>query len=713
MKRLNIFLGAIVFLSFNISAQTVNRCGTVEKLNEFLQNNTESASVFHNVQDQLEHSSGFEQRGGVITIPVVVHVVYNGSAQNLSDLQVQSQIAVLNEDYRRTNLDAANTPNVFQGVAADCMIEFCLASRDPNGAPTNGIDRVSTTHGMWVDDDVKDASQGGADPWPHTSYLNIWVCDLDWGLLGYAYPPGVPGSIDGVVIGYHYFGSSDYGVFSSLNDPAYDLGRTTTHEVGHWLNLEHIWGDASCGNDNVADTPEQEGSHFGCPTHPYHVNLCGAGSSPNGEMFMNYMDYTDDYCMNMYSTGQKTRMTNAINNSRSSLLTSLGCTPPITIQLDAEMLDIVAPSGSLCSNSITPIVTLRNMGLTTLTSVTISYHIDAGSNSFYNWSGSLSTAQQINVTLPAMTTTTGSHTFTASTSNPNGSSDGNPSNDSNNSSFTVTASGNGAALPIAEGFQGAGFMPSGWTNVNPDSDDFTWEESGIGAWGASSASALFNNFDGDNTNNPDGTVDAFITGDFDFTNALWPDLKFTVAYARYDATYADGLKVYSSSDCGNSWNQIFYKFGPDLATAPDNTNSFVPSAAQWRDEIIAVPQLTGNPKVSFKFENNSGYGNNLYIDDINIYATPLGVEEIGKFSELHIYPNPSTGIFTLDLGTTIIDKGSIEIFNNIGQSVYSENFESAPHQLFSVDLSDFSSGVYFVNFKLGEQSITQKIILSK
>jgi hypothetical protein len=164
--------------------------------------------------------------------------------------------------------------------------------------------------------DVKSTANGGKDAWPNNDYLNIWICNLSGSILGYATPPfGNIGSDDGVVIGYNYFGTQ-----GTVQSP-YNKGRTTTHEVGHWLNLEHLWGSGwrSCGNDNVGDTPTQEEENYGCPAFPHNANSCGT-TNTDGDMFMNYMDYTNDACMNMFTEGQKTRMIAAINQSRQNLL---------------------------------------------------------------------------------------------------------------------------------------------------------------------------------------------------------------------------------------------------------------------------------------------------------------------------------------------------------------------------------------------------------
>jgi len=269
------------------------------------------------------HPRGDDSRA-LYNIPVVVHVVYNTAAENISDAQVQSQIDVLNRDFSRTNTDASGTPSVWQSIAANCDIQFCLATVDPNGNPTTGIVRKATSVTSFsTNDAVKYSSSGGDNAWTSSKYLNIWVCDLGSGYLGYAQFPGGPSATDGVVIDYQAFGTT-----GTATAP-FHLGRTATHEVGHWLNLYHIWGDdgSSCsGSDGVSDTPNQGDENYGCP--PFPTLSCSNG--PNGDMFMNYMDYTDDGCMNLFTNGQKARMQAlfATGGARNSLLTSNGCGAP-------------------------------------------------------------------------------------------------------------------------------------------------------------------------------------------------------------------------------------------------------------------------------------------------------------------------------------------------------------------------------------------------
>ena len=361
-KILTILLaGATLFLN----AQ--ERCGTTAITEKMMLENLEYANARSKVNNQTEkwienHPNHSEKT--IITIPVVVHVVWKTNTQNISDAQIQSQIDVLNEDYRRTNVDQINTPSVWQSIAADSEIEFCLATTDPNGNTTTGIDRVQTTHGQFgMDSDIHTASAGGADDWPNDDYLNIWVCNIQSGLLGYASPPSNwIGDGDGLVIGYQYFGRT-----GTVQSP-YNKGRTATHEIGHWLNLDHVWGGwGSCGNDQVSDTPKQESENYSCPAFPLHPNACST-TNANGDMFMNYMDYTNDACMNLFTNGQKTRMLAAINQYRPNMLNHDLCTGTVgvaeTLNQKRELIKIVDVLGRTTTNqpTNTPLFYIYNDG---------------------------------------------------------------------------------------------------------------------------------------------------------------------------------------------------------------------------------------------------------------------------------------------------------------------------------------------------------------
>ncbi len=351
MKNCLLFL-----LIASISFATAQRnCGTVEHFNQLLiedpalQQARQEIETF--TQNFVASGAGNNSRA-LITIPVVVHVVYNTAAQNVSDAQIQSQIDVMNADFRKLNTDWTSTPAVFQSLVADCEIQFCLAQRDPNGNASTGIIRKQTSSTSFsTNDNVKRSANGGDDAWPSSSYLNLWVCPLAGTLLGYAQFPGGPAATDGVVITYTGFGTTGTAA------APFDKGRTATHEVGHWLNLYHIWGDdgtACTGSDNVSDTPNQADENYGCPAFP----AVSCSNGPNGDMFMNYMDYTNDACMFMFTTGQKARMQALFTTggARASLLTSLGCQPPAPVLCNAvtglNASNVTANSATISWNAV-------------------------------------------------------------------------------------------------------------------------------------------------------------------------------------------------------------------------------------------------------------------------------------------------------------------------------------------------------------------------
>jgi len=352
MKKLSLVI--VVLLNVFFANAQQRNCGTMQHLDEIRQRDpgvdnrmdVENLDIKHWISNNTSSSKSMPN---IITIPVVVHVIYKNSSQNISDAQIFSQIDILNEDFRMNNSDASSIPSAFAGAAADCEIEFCLAVRDPNGNVTTGITRTYTTTSSFSGyTSMKYSSTGGQDAWNTSDYLNIWVCNLASGLLGFATFPGGNSSTDGVVCDYAYFGNT-----GTATSP-YDLGRTATHEVGHWLNLYHIWGDSYCGNDYVSDTPKHEEPNYGCPSYPHASSCSGTGST--GEMFMNYMDYTNDACMFMFSSGQKNRMRATLNGSRSSLLSSLGCQvvyPPIILSSTTTNLSCnLANDGSINLSAI-------------------------------------------------------------------------------------------------------------------------------------------------------------------------------------------------------------------------------------------------------------------------------------------------------------------------------------------------------------------------
>jgi hypothetical protein len=642
----------------------------------------------------------------VVTVPVVVHVVYQNNAENISDPQVLSQITVLNQDFGRTNTDANQTPSAFAGVAANCSIQFCMAQRDPQGNPTNGITRTQTTLSSFsTNDAVKFTSQGGRDAWPTTQYINIWVCDLSGGILGYGeFPTGSPSNTFGLVCDYAYFGTT------GNVSPPFNLGRTATHEIGHCFNLFHIWGDdgTSCsGSDQCADTPNQADENYGCPTFP-NVS-CTNG--PNGDMHMNYMDYTDDACMNMFTQGQSTRMNAVLSTTPyNALTTSNGCQPVNQVGLDAGIFGIISPSGNLCSTTFTPQVTLRNFGTTALTSCVINYRIDNNTNQTFNWTGNLATNTTTNVTLPPMTTTGGAHTFTAFTTNPNNGTDGQSSNDQMVGSFNVFSSGQN--LPFIEGFEGTAFVPPNWTLNNPDAST-TWIRTTTAAkTGVASASI-------DNYNyNASGERDEMVTPPINLSSMQSPQLTFQVAYRMYtdpasNPNFSDSLRVLVSTDCGVTYTSIYFKFGTQLTTiTPTFSNTqFVPTQNQWRMETVSLTSYASSQNAIFKFRNITQYENMLYIDDININGVTSINENILN-ANINVFPNPANTEVFVDIANITETDLTIKVYDVVGQLVDAVMVQNTVGGTYRFNMADKQNGVYFIEVSTNGGTVTKKLLLT-
>lgn len=295
-----------------------------------LKNRYEAVESF--VREKIHQGNGIVTDGTeqVIKIPVVVHILYHYPSEKITDQQVYSQMEALNKCFRRRNADTTNTPAWARPLAADCEIEFQLAISDPRRRSTTGIIRKYTPVKQWeANDKMKYSSEMGDDAWDSKSYLNIWVCNLQ-SVAGYSSVMGGPAEKDGIVIGTGAFGTNTAW-------PGYEMGKTAVHEVAHWLGVKHLWGDEYCGDDGVTDTPKQAGYNVGCPSG----NRGSCNNGPNGDMYMNYMDFTSDACMNLFTRGQKDRMRTLFlpGGARNSLLTSGGLQMPLIMELPVTEQD--------------------------------------------------------------------------------------------------------------------------------------------------------------------------------------------------------------------------------------------------------------------------------------------------------------------------------------------------------------------------------------
>ena len=642
-------------------------CGTMDHHNYLMQTRSNYATDYSQYNQMLDQYIQNNQaalntaaRTANITIPVVIHILYNTSTQNISDAQATSQFAVLNNDFQRLNADKVNTPSTFTSVAGGVGITFCLAQRDPNGNATTGIiHKSTTTTSFTTDDKIKSSSTGGDDPWDVTRYINIWIGNISGGILGYGeFPTNTLSNTYGLVLNY-----TATGTMGTAGAP-YNLGRTGTHEFGHCFNLRHIWGDggAQCAaSDGITDTPPQQGGtaapagcNYGVPTYPWQPNTCtrpdGIGGASvtnvNGDMFMNYMDYTDDAAMNMFTQQQCVRMLAVVSNAPWNVLASSnGCTPVTSYSLDAGIASIIRPvnSTSTCVNSVTPSVVLTNAGSSTLTSAKVLYKMDATATQTLNWTGSLATNANATLTLNAYTgLTSAAHTFSVWVTAPNGGVDQGSTNDSQSSTFTVTAAATGATLPFTEGFEATTFPPTNWTLVNSNTINAanTWTRvantTGIPVTPASTAAARMDNYTG--TTDITGQINALRSPALSFVGANSSlNVRFDVSHKQYDATTSDSLNVYISTDCGGTWTFLYGKGDkktPSLITSVGTmTAAYTPTAnAQWRRDSISLAAYVGQPSVYLKFESYSGWGNYLWLDNINVKYIPTSTPPVASFS---------------------------------------------------------------------------------
>ncbi|MCW3083837.1 MAG: Lysyl endopeptidase [Bacteroidetes bacterium] len=376
--------------------------------------------------------------------------------------------------------------------------------------------------------------------------------------------------------------------------------------------------------------------------------------------------------------------------------------------LDAAVSSVVAPATgySSCNSAVTPQVILKNFGGATLTSCVINYKLDAGAVQTYNWTGTLNTNAATTVTLPGLSgLSVASHVFKAYTSSPNAGSEQNPPNDTASSTFSIISPSPVVTLPQTQGFESTFPTPT-WTVGNPDAD-VTWATSTPGGFGTSTNSIFMDNYNTDITGKSDFIYSSYI----DLTAAATPiTLKFDVAYARYSATYNDSLRVNATTDCGTNWANLYRKGSTGLATAPDNgTSEFVPTAAQWRTETVSLNSYAGQI-VKLSFENKSGYGQFLYIDNINISNTTTGVNENADLnSSVSVYPNPNNGQFNVSINMAKAKNVTIKVMNILGEVVSTKSLENVSNNVCNIDLTGQAKGMYFVEITADNEKVVKKI----
>ena len=595
---------------------------------------------------QKEGARAQQTAANPIIIPLVFHLVDDAATiASISDRDILEQVEILNKDYagnKMTQYLNVIPPEIAARVG-NIPVKFVLARRDPNGAPTTGIERRANTTPDHVS--IKYFSSGGLDAWDSSRYVNIWCGTFtgsDAGLLGISTFPfttdeGPQGCVVSIIT-LPYAGNT-----SRIYEPLYSEGSTITHEIGHYFYLWHTFGDQDfCNNNDFRiqagwplpagagpegdDTPKSKGTGsdnfvYGNPSMNYSD---GCASESFGMMYGSFMNYFDDRALFMFSDGMRKRVEGCINLYRPGLLTTDGGTPPSPVT-DAYLVDL-SPRGSRERRSFfvnnTPFqAVVRNNGTSILTTVTLNVSMDAAAPVSTVFPLNLPVGSDTTLSLAPIAGSAGNHTLVIYTSSPNGVSDGYLNNDTLNSYINIV--GANASLPFSEDFSSTTFPPTGWQIWNPNGGaSNTWTRDGIS--GATNAGcAFFDNF----SINQVGTLDELITPAIDPETNTNIELDFKVAYAAWDSIDVsswDGLEVYVSGDGGKTYNLVYKKTGNQLATAPVTTDSFSARTSEpgkWREETIVLsPYVVAGQKLIIKFRNTNANGNNLYLDDINIAA---------------------------------------------------------------------------------------------
>lgn len=711
LKRYGCVAVLVLLQCFGFSAMAQNvpikRCATMELLKSSLEKDQLLKERYE--QDILRIEQLASQRASnpqarematPVYIPVVFHIVL-ADPNEVTDKMVEEQLKVLNTDFAGLNADSANIPAAFKPLFGHSKIQFVLAKRTPANLPTTGIERVVTTVPSFTPNDnyVKHASTGGANVWSSSRYLNVWVCNLSGGVLGYStFPTSASADEQGIVI---YNVTMPGGSLAGYND-----GRTLTHETGHFFFLYHIWGDddgACSGSDGVSDTPNQSDASSGC--HSGVLTDACSITAP-GIMYQNYMDYSSDGCMAMFTLLQITRMEAALSNFRNSLTTSNAAVSPLK-DVDAQMLSIDNPLNRVCDTKFQPTITIRNYGALPLTSVDINASVDGGTPVLTHWAGNLPSLSTVAVTLNAISTgANGNHALKIQLSSPNAVADMALANDTLSKAFVYPVA---ITPPVTEGFESEVFPPAGWDLLNAD-NSYSWERV-VGVAKTGSASMVARNYS--YTNN--GQIDYLRLPQVSITDADSAFLSFQVAAAiRTNAGTLlnswDTLQVLVSTNCGSTWTSLYKKWGGALITRTGITNEeFMPSGKEWRkDSVNLTPYINKGP-VMIAFANSTGNENNVYIDDINLYkkGTHSGLSEQGYL----ITPNPSNGPLTVQFSTTPVNLKGIALYNSVGQKIAEKIVgNNTPATFYQFHLNAYASGVYVVRLVYSDHTVSRKII---
>lgn len=673
-----------------MTAQPVERprCFTDEHYREAIATNPEilrtQAELESFTRQFVSQAKVKRSQGGTAPtyiIPVVFHVLHEYGNENISDAQIQDCIDHMNQDFRKLNADTINIVPSFISLAADCQIEFRLATIDPNGNCTNGIERIYTNKTNLANDQSK------LNPWPNNKYLNIWTAKTleNTGAAAYSqYPGSTSATTDGIMSLYTYVGTIGAGGPSGAH--------TISHEAGHYLNLQHPWGSTnspgvSCGDDNVQDTPETQG-WTSC-------NLAGSVCNPPIiENVQNFMEYS--YCDNMFTYDQRDRMHAALNSpvsGRNNLWTNTNLIATGTLN----------PSTTVC----TPVAEFwaTPQSICEGRSVTFKDFSWNGKPTSWNWlfpGGTPATSTDSNPTI--VYNTAGIYDVTLFATNSTG------TDSMMRTSFIRVNNTAGNTTPFLNSLDLSTDFPgtNGWVN-NPDAGTTTWTRiTTTGANGTSSCLRM------NNYTNTSGQTDEWITPPYDVSNLTGAAFRFYMANAQRNSTSEDLLRVYLSTNCGETWTVKYNKQGATLATAGVIATSFTPTATQWRQESFNLTGFAPRTNVRFKFQNVSDRGNNTYVDEIEIIGTPNNADEIDQVTTgFGLYPNPTSGATNISFKLNSTQRVRIEVRDMAGRTVQQVMDQTLQADLHEVPVTIQTPGIYMIDLVTNGKHHVRRLVVAE
>lgn len=647
---------------------------------------------------------GTQKQNEVYYLPVVFHIIHQGEnvgvGDNISDERIIEQVEILNEDFRRMNRRRnTGVPAVFSDVEADIEVEFVLARQDPDGLPTNGIVRVIGDRPKYSDDDVKSFSY-----WPSEDYLNIWVANTYPSIYGWASFPDtdLPGNLDtetdptkdGVVIDSEYIGVNPLasGEFESF-------GQTVTHEIGHFLGLLHIWGGTSCfSDDHCADTPAQSGSNGGLSNCSY-PGFDSCDSDAFADMFMNFLDYSDDQCMTMFTEDQKIRMRTVLENSPRRL--SLRSSPGLDYPLGALDFDITLSGVSnlpivTCDDQVEVQLSIRNLGNQIITDLLLEYHLEESSESQFIDGLSLEMGESTTISVSLSFTSEGQKILNWSVLEINGESDENTLNNSA-SSFTVVNTDEQSA-PFREDFEG-GIWATNSINGTSEWQTHLLEEENILSVEAFESNSEIESW--------------LISPIFSLQDFEEAGLFFKMSYGiNSEANTNDILRMLVSTSCSDEFTEVWSR-NLGLLDFEETSSAWTPDPKEnWLEQFIDLSNFVGEDelRLAFVFENNGG--NNFFLDDIELTNNSDADQPRLQEGKAVAYPNPARESLKVTLSLPESQDISVQLVDISGSVVFKERYPDILNQTLTFQTGSLF-GTYFLILKGKDINKIQRVLIGR